>query len=335
MDHFAQLDAAVLSRVLALLPQRNALALTMIAPDWPRLVAAHLCRLIVSPDLSSGLARTAAMHCVRLREVVFQSGPSASPLASDVAAIGFWAHAAAIWRSLLTCPAAPIRQLTIRGSAEEAESAEFAVLAELRGTLESCRDLQILHMEHVPAGTNERIADLFHVLQSLPLTSLRLRNCSLKAAGCISLCHALQQAPLLRTLSDLDLSQNVLSEEVAGALAELLPRMQELRALSLSGNGLGPVGLGALLPGLPSTLRHLDLSFNGLGTVGLALLLEVHLNLESLNIRGNWLGSTDTEVLPRLLRPMSDTMTSLDIAPLGRRFQAVLESGLSSVASRV
>ncbi|CAE7206463.1 PUMP2 [Symbiodinium necroappetens] len=306
MDLLVQLDAAVLSRILSSLPQRQALALTILAQDWLQLVAAHLWRLVVSPDLSPGLAQTAATHCVRLREVVFQSSSQAAQ-ASEQEARAFWLRAAGIWRSLLTTPVAPLRQLTLRGSGEADGKSAVPFLAELPKSADLC--LRDFHVENMMDVENQGImAFLLEFLPPLPLTSLRLRNCNLKSSEILDLCRALQMAPMLNSLSDLDLSQNAMFEEGAGALAQLLP-VSGLRSLALSGNGLGPVGLAALANAFPPSLKHLDLSLNGLGTVGLAVLQQSNLRLESLNVRGNWLGASDTEVLPRLLRSMSDSIS--------------------------
>ena len=318
MDLLAHFDAAVLSRILAALPQRNSLYLTTLARDWSHLVAGHLWRLVVSPDLSPGLARIAAMHCARLREVVFQS-TSAGKLQAEATekASGFWAFAAEIWCTFLKNPTIRLRQLTIRSSTAmgAATTKEIAFLHELHKSSGSCSQLETFQMEHTSAGAdNLAVKSLIVFLQDLRLTSLKLRDCNLKAAGTVAICHAIQTGALLSSLLDLDLSQNVVAEEGANALAELLPNIRQLRALSLSGNGLGPVGLAALAPQLPPSLRHLDVSLNGLGTVGLASLLQADLHLEYLNIRGNWLGSTDTEVLSRLLRLLSTSLVSLDIA---------------------
>ena len=307
MGFLAQLDAAVLGRILSSLSQRQALALTILAQDWLQLVCTRLWRLVVSPDLSPGLAQTAARHCIRLREVVFQSSQ-----AED--AKGFWAHAAAIWRLLAT--PAPMRQLIVRGSGEDIKRAAV-FLAELQQAAGNCKNLQIFHVEHFSAADDGAMQLLLKFCAVLHLTSLRLRNCSLKASACGVMCNELQASPVLGTLSQLDLCQNNLSEEGAAALAGLLPSIPELHDLSLSGNGLGPAGLAALVHGLPASLTHLDLSLNGLGTVGLAVLLEANLqSLVSLNVRANWLGSSDIDVLPRLLQSMR-SLASLDIALLG------------------
>lgn len=312
MDLLVQLDAAVLSRILSSLPQRQALALTILAQDWLRLVAAHLWRLVVSPDLSPGLAQTAATHCVRLREVVFQSSQAAQA-STEQEARAFWLHAAGIWRSLLTTPVAPLRQLTLRGSGEADGKSAGPFLAELPKSAGNCRCLRDFHVENIIDADDGIITFLLEFLPPLPLQSLRLRNCNLKGSEIIDLCRALHMAPMLNSLSDLDLSQNAMSEEGAGALAHLLPGVSELRSLALSGNGLGPVGLAALANALPPSLKHLDLSLNGLGTVGLAVLQQANLRLDSLNLRGNWFGASDTEVLPSLLRSMSDSISRLDV----------------------
>eukprot|EP00439_Symbiodinium_sp_Y106_P030799 s2996_g3.t1 len=315
MDLLVQLDAAVLSRILSSLPQRQALALTILAQDWLRLVAAHLWRLVVSPDLSPGLAQTAATHCVRLREVVFQSSQAAQA-STEQEARAFWLHAAGIWRSLLTTPVAPLRQLTLRGSGEADGKSAGPFLAELPKSAGNCRCLRDFHVENIIDADDGIITFLLEFLPPLPLQSLRLRNCNLKGSEIIDLCRALHMAPMLNSLSDLDLSQNAMSEEGAGALAHLLPGVSELRSLALSGNGLGPVGLAALANALPPSLKHLDLSLNGLGTVGLAVLQQANLRLDSLNLRGNWFGASDTEVLPSLLRSMSDSISRLDVGLL-------------------
>ena len=69
MDAFGHLDEIVLTRFLACLLQREALALAGLAADWPELVAAHLRRLVVGPSVPIHAVVFAAKSFRRLRDV--------------------------------------------------------------------------------------------------------------------------------------------------------------------------------------------------------------------------------------------------------------------------
>ena len=152
------------------------------------------------------------------------------------------------------------------------------------------------------------------------LSSLMLRQCGLTGPGAAPLkflCETLVSLPF-KNLLTLDLSMNALCLEGANFLGEFLQCTPQLQTLLLGGNGLGPAGLAALVRSLSQLpLSTLDLSLNGLGTTGVETLLPAGLQLQSLNLRGNWFGSSHSEIIVHLLQSMSATLVKLDISRPG------------------
>eukprot|EP00438_Fugacium_kawagutii_P008352 Skav233366 [mRNA] locus=scaffold394:607990:609173:+ [translate_table: standard] len=308
----SQLDVEVLSRTWSWLPQRQALALMLLASDWAQLVATHLKRLatwrvwhaeVVSLDVPLGLIQRAAPWCRRLDTLHFQARSDGETL------LELW-HRAAQCLELLR--GSPVKQLAVKGAYLEGRQAQqdaspiFMALAKYAhdyGAVES------FCLELMPLGQCMQLAQfLSHATR---LRSLTLRQCGLSG---------IEATPLkflgcLKNLWMLDLSMNNLCLEGAPFLAEFLHGTPQLQTLLLGGNGLGPAGLGALMPSLSKLpLTTLDLSLNGLGTTGIEALVPAKLQLQSLNLRGNWFGSSHSEILMQLLQSMSATLVRLDIS---------------------
>ncbi|CAK9057886.1 unnamed protein product [Durusdinium trenchii] len=304
MEFLAQLDAAVLSRTLSFLPQREAWSLTLLSSEWTVLVAQHLRRLTVSDGaarIPPPALRRAAPWLRRLDEVTFVGSTRS-----------FWAFASELLE-LLQRHQAPLQRLTVRASTTDAaipagEGVEL-LFAVLRGGNDA--GVESLTVEELVLR-DELMEEVKCFMARNNLSSLALKQCGLEGAQAEKLLTL--EGAQSEKLTHLDLSRNALGLEGANVLANWLPSLPTLQVLMLGGNALGPAGLATLVPALAPSLKILDLSLNGLGTTGIEALMPAELKLESLNLYGNWLGSTNAEVVPVLLQSMSDTLITLDLA---------------------
>ncbi|CAL1143751.1 unnamed protein product [Cladocopium goreaui] len=318
MDLLQRLDAQVLSRTLSWLPQRQALQLMILASDWVKLVAAHLRRLVIASDLPLGLVTRAAPWCQRLVELQFQACQGDTEK--------FWATTA---RCVELLRGAPVKQLGVKGryvekcrqdcqdgTLQDAQNLEASPIFKALATHASHWDVETFSVELVPLADVMQPMGCF-LEGATGLSSLMLRQCGLTGPGAAPLkflCETLVSLPF-KNLLTLDLSMNALCLEGANFLGEFLQCTPQLQTLLLGGNGLGPAGLAALVRSLSQLpLSTLDLSLNGLGTTGVETLLPAGLQLQSLNLRGNWFGSSHSEIIVHLLQSMSATLVKLDIS---------------------
>lgn len=326
--HLAWLDAAVLGRLLLALPPRESLCLAALATEWPLLVTAQLRRLAVEPGAPLGAALVAAVlpggeGFPRLRELLVDARPDSGD--SGLGA-GFLTAAAALLERLAGRPVErlTLRGLSLEGAGPAQSAAQLRLLrAALPGSAAQWPCLSQLHLEQVPLGCHSPVAARQCLLSAVSaescqaLVSLTLRACFQSGPEARPLCAALGESPLAARLRRLDLGVNGLSSVGAQGLASVLPNLASLEALILPGNALGAHGTQALAQGLPAVaahLRELDISENGLGRLGLEALLPAGLTLQVLSLRRSWLAPEDAPALQQLLAPMSGTLTKLDLA---------------------
>jgi Ran GTPase-activating protein (RanGAP) involved in mRNA processing and transport len=113
---------------------------------------------------------------------------------------------------------------------------------------------------------------------SYSLEDLVASNCNLGDAGVTDLCRGLARPETGTALRYLDVAWNVLHDEAAAALAELLEANSTLQVLKLECNGIGDHGAAMLARALPraAALELFDLTGNQLhdaGAVALAVAL--------------------------------------------------------------
>lgn len=323
MDCFAPLDEAVLTRLLACLLQREALALARLAGPWPGLVATNLRRLLIGSKTPLAAVAFAPHAFHRLREVVVdgQGLDDGRP-----ATTAFWTTAATLLRQLpaLELERVVVKNIPLQPAGALVEScAQGQVIVSACGTL-LVPTLQHLQLEGVGLGGEDAVLTPLRALkqglvsQRLPqVTSMAFPNCRLHASGCSTLCSAVVASAIAGGLRRLDLSANALGVGGAAELADALQHMARLESLLLGGNVLGPAGVQALANGLVAvraTLTELDMSENGLMLLGIESLAEVALELQSLSLSRNWLDAQDVTALLSLLQPMAATLEQLDLA---------------------
>ena len=156
------------------------------------------------------------------------------------------------------------------------------------------------------------------------LSEFSARGNGISGYGARELARALHACPNLRAL---DLSENELGGDGAGALIVSALTGSGVEVLALAGNHVGDEGMaclaerlsaGGALPPAPSPLRRLDLGSNGLGSVGVrslaALLTSGSLAcLKSLSVGGNAFGPEGARVLGEALRRTSTHLTELNV----------------------
>ena len=205
------------------------------------------------------------------------------------------------------------------GTLQDAQNLEASPIFKALATHASHWDVETFSVELVPLADVMQPMGCF-LEGATGLSSLMLRQCGLTGPGAAPLkflCETLVSLPF-KNLLTLDLSMNALCLEGANFLGEFLQCTPQLQTLLLGGNGLGPAGLAALVRSLSQLpLSTLDLSLNGLGTTGVETLLPAGLQLQSLNLRGNWFGSSHSEIIVHLLQSMSATLVKLDISRPG------------------
>ena len=267
------------------------------------------CKVIAS-DLPFGLVKRAAPFCSRLEVLHFH--------ARDGDTADFWGHAA---RCLKLLQPSALKELTVKGRHGESREASASEASPMFSAL-AALDVEVgrFSLELLPLGEVTQQVAVFLSGAKLGLSSLTLKQCGLSgpdAAPLEYLCERLG-ALQFKNLLTLDLSMNALCLEGANLLGEFLHLTPQVQTLQLGGNGLGPAGLASLVPSLAKLpLQSLDLSLNGLGTTGVETLRPANLKLQSLNLRGNWFGSSHSEILVDLLQSMSGTLIKLDISCLG------------------
>jgi uncharacterized protein (TIGR02996 family) len=174
------------------------------------------------------------------------------------------------------------------------------------------RSLAVLHLDRCRLGDNDlRIlagATPPGRLSSLIVNSNRSGPC-ITASGT----RALATSPLLRQLTELDLSVNQIGPAGVAALADS-PQTAGLVSLDLSANHLGDAGVAAIA-GSPhlSGVQSLGIGRNGVTDAGVeALLLSPHLtHLSSLDLSENDLSAHAVSALAE--SPNMSSLTSLDV----------------------
>eukprot|EP00927_Polykrikos_kofoidii_P024871 TRINITY_DN22498_c0_g1_i1.p1 TRINITY_DN22498_c0_g1~~TRINITY_DN22498_c0_g1_i1.p1 ORF type:complete len:493 (+),score=67.33 TRINITY_DN22498_c0_g1_i1:78-1556(+) len=317
MDYFGQLDEIVLSRLFACLLQREALGFAALGLVWPKLVAAHLRRLVISPTMPLAVVSFAAESFHRLREIVVDAKDA--PIGEE-----FYNATAALVERLQTLPLdrVVLRAMDLHGASLAQSTAQLQLLVNAVQAMPRGPSLQQLVLEHVNLGHSSPPRALQCLVGSLQasgpaLATLILNDCDLHSRGANAVCTAISTGCLSAQLQRLDLSLNGLGQPGATRVAQLLPQLRQLRALLLKSNSLGPAGALALAGGLAavaSTLVELDLSENGLGRAGVEALRTADLQLQVLSLQRSWLGPDDTTAVTSLLRSMADTIVKLDIA---------------------
>jgi Ran GTPase-activating protein (RanGAP) involved in mRNA processing and transport len=116
---------------------------------------------------------------------------------------------------------------------------------------------------------------------------------------------------------ELDLTNEVIGDAEAAALATVLATNRTLKKLSLSHNRLGPVGARSLAAALDNnaTLTSLDLGGNNIGAEGaqsLAAALDNSATLTSMDLVSNNIGAEGAQSLAAAL-DNNATLTSLDL----------------------
>lgn len=259
---------------------------------------------MVASDLPLGLIQRAAPWCGRLDTLHFQARSDGETLE-----LRLWHRAA---RCLELFRGSPVKQLAVKGAYLEGQVQQDAlpIFMALAKYAHDYRAVESFCLELMPLGQCMQVAQFLS--QVTGLQSLTLRQCGLSGIDATPLKFL---GSSLKNLLMLDLSMNNLCLEGAPFLAEFLHSTPQLQTLLLGGNGLGPAGLGALMSSLSKLpLTTLDLCLNGLGTTGIEALLPAKLQLQSLNLRGNWFGSSHSEILVQLLQSMSATLVRLDIS---------------------
>lgn len=155
---------------------------------------------------------------------------------------------------------------------------------------------QLTGLTHLNIGTSWS-PELLTVILS-PLTSLEYLN--LMRACESDFAHLAGGLSHLKTLTYLNLSDNLLTALDARLLKNEISQLSHLRELNLSLNEIGPEGMQELVEALPLSLTALDLSQCSLGDQGI-IALSGHLNqfqsLTYLNLEGNQFHSEGMESL--------------------------------------
>jgi uncharacterized protein (TIGR02996 family) len=142
------------------------------------------------------------------------------------------------------------------------------------------------------AVTNALTRDAYHRFISLDLSGIAFSSGALKQV---------LASPALAAVEEMRLGWDYGSDR-PGPLTHLdlgwvLP-LKILRVLDLAGQGLGPEGVREIGRNPEAaTLRWLGLASNGIGSEGVGALIESHLNLYHLDVRGNWLSAKDASAL--------------------------------------
>mmetsp|Transcript_23549 Transcript_23549/g.35238 ORF Transcript_23549/g.35238 Transcript_23549/m.35238 type:complete len:578 (-) Transcript_23549:133-1866(-) len=95
------------------------------------------------------------------------------------------------------------------------------------------------------------------------LSSVSLKGCHLDSKVAVAIASGLKAEDQMKTLTNLDLSGNVLDDEGAKELADALIRNSILKVLNLNGNEIGDEGGEALAKALRSNTTLSSLSFQG------------------------------------------------------------------------
>lgn len=154
------------------------------------------------------------------------------------------------------------------------------------------------------------------------VTHLKLSQCNIMDEAVSYLTNFIEHN---RTVVDLDLSRNFLSDLSAGEIADSLvtqtssQRRPTLRKLSLHGNHFTEIGMVKLCSAIPSTkiqvLKIGKMPLGDVGALGVAeMLMDASCPLRKLDLRSNSLGSTGASIISRAL----GVNESLEVLCLGK-----------------
>ena len=162
--------------------------------------------------------------------------------------------------------------------------------------------------------------------RSRNITFLSLARCAIRDEGVRAIAALLMRDPsgsgeaLLPSLSELDLSSNLIGEPGAKALASALHANRSLAALRLSDNRIRDKGSGALALALEdsdSVLGLLDLRLNAVGEGGVRRLLSclsANSKLHTLQLSSNLIGSGIDGNIINTARLSNSALLRIDIA---------------------
>eukprot|EP00877_Chromochloris_zofingiensis_P010644 jgi/Chrzof1/5833/Cz16g17160.t1 len=177
--------------------------------------------------------------------------------------------------------------------------------------------IQALHADNLAPGIqlSKMLADI--ILNSSGLHTLSLANNALDDAAVVQIMEAIKANDVIH-LQFLDLSGNLICQQGANAIAEVLGANQSIYALNLSANPLRDQGAMALAEAFKTNIGvfRLDLSNSQIGPEGgiaLGAALKTNTVLSHLNLSGTRIGSTGCEAIAKALRNNS-AVKELDVS---------------------
>nr|XP_058973955.1 uncharacterized protein LOC131800284 [Pocillopora verrucosa] len=165
----------------------------------------------------------------------------------------------------------------------------------------------------------------------LNLTNLDLSDNGISDAGATCIAEAIK---VNKTLTNLDLSFNGISAAGATCIAEAIKVNKTLTNLDLSYNGISAAGATCIAEAIKvnKTLTNLDLSFNGISDAGatcIAEAIKVNKTLTNLDLSWNGISAAGATCISEATK-VNKTLTNLDLG-----YNGISDAGATCIAEAI